>query len=131
MAVSDSQSAFAEGIGVSPQKLSNYVNGRNKPGLDFISKTIDKYSNLNVRWLLLGEGPIWREDAPGTLQAGEPPAEYETSKSRQQGEIERLRAQVEVLQQTLLKIDRDRAARRVGEETGFTATGTEPEPAAG
>ncbi|MCK5820864.1 MAG: helix-turn-helix transcriptional regulator [Bacteroidales bacterium] len=69
--------AFADEIGVQRSSLSHILNGRNNPSLDFVIKTKNRFSKLNLSWLLLGEGDMYHTDIqvndthkksiPGTL----------------------------------------------------------------
>jgi transcriptional regulator with XRE-family HTH domain len=48
-------SEFADRIGIKRSNLSHVLNGRNKPGLDFLSKVVTTFPNVNASWLLTGE----------------------------------------------------------------------------
>ena len=50
-----SASEFANAIGVKRSNLSHVLSGRNKPSLDFLSKIITTYPNVNASWLITGE----------------------------------------------------------------------------
>lgn len=58
-----SQSQFAESIGVARANVSHILSGRNKPGFDFIEKTITAYPALNVEWLIAGKGKMYRSSS--------------------------------------------------------------------
>lgn len=47
-------SEFADKIGIKRSNLSHVLNGRNKPGLDFLSKVINTFPNVSASWLLTG-----------------------------------------------------------------------------
>nr|WP_318308354.1 helix-turn-helix transcriptional regulator [Muricauda sp. DH64] len=51
-----SVSAFADEIGVQRSSISHLLNGRNKPSLDFIMKLVHAYPEVDLYWLLKGEG---------------------------------------------------------------------------
>ncbi|MDF0717245.1 helix-turn-helix transcriptional regulator [Muricauda sp. 334s03] len=51
-----SVSAFADEIGVQRSSMSHLLNGRNKPSLDFVMKLVDTYPEVDLYWLLKGEG---------------------------------------------------------------------------
>lgn len=53
--------AFAESIGVQQSTLSHILNGRNKPSLDVVMKVHQKYSYVNLEWLLYGIGEMHME----------------------------------------------------------------------
>ena len=50
-----SASAFASKIGINRSNLSHVLSGRNKPSLDFLTKIITSYPNVNASWLITGE----------------------------------------------------------------------------
>ena len=50
-----SSGEFADSLNVKRSNMSHVLNGRNKPGLDFLSKVIKKYPNVNASWLITGE----------------------------------------------------------------------------
>lgn len=57
------QQEFANAIGVSKQVVSNAVNGRTKfPKSDFLIQVIRAYPQLNIYWLLLGEGEMFSDE---------------------------------------------------------------------
>lgn len=47
-------SEFADKIGVKRSNLSHVLSGRNKPGLEFLSKVIESFPNVNASWLITG-----------------------------------------------------------------------------
>ncbi len=49
-------SQFADEIGVQRSSVSHVLSGRNKPSLDFITKVILRYPEINAEWLLTGQG---------------------------------------------------------------------------
>jgi hypothetical protein len=53
-----SQSNAARALGVDRQRMNSIVNGV-KPGLDFINLLCDKTENLNMHWLIRGEGSMF------------------------------------------------------------------------
>ncbi|MCB0373510.1 MAG: helix-turn-helix transcriptional regulator [Muricauda sp.] len=62
-------SAFADAIGVQRSSISHLLNGRNKPSLDFVMKLIASYPEVNLYWLLKGEGDFYHstDDVPVVL----------------------------------------------------------------
>ena len=77
------QSQFADTLGVARASISHIMAGRNKPGYEFITSLIKCYPNLNIEWLLLGKGkmyrnndisdsPIIEEDIPDNLFSPKP-----------------------------------------------------------
>ncbi|NDV59981.1 helix-turn-helix domain-containing protein [Bacteroides sp. 519] len=55
---------FAETIGVQQSTLSHILNGRNNPSLDVIMKIHQKYTYVNLEWLLYGTGTMVSEKLP-------------------------------------------------------------------
>ncbi len=53
-----SASQFAVSIGVQPSSVSHVLSGRNKPSLDFISKILSTYPDINAEWLIMGKGEV-------------------------------------------------------------------------
>lgn len=54
------QSQFADNIKVVRASVSHVLSGRNKPGYDFIAAIIAAYPHLNIEWLLLGKGKMYK-----------------------------------------------------------------------
>ncbi len=53
---SESASSFAENIGVQRSSISHILSGRNKPSLEFILKMLHTYPEVELYWLLNGQG---------------------------------------------------------------------------
>jgi plasmid maintenance system antidote protein VapI len=53
-----SASAFSDAIGVQRSSISHLLSGRNKPSLDFILKLNTRFPEVDLYWLLLGEGDL-------------------------------------------------------------------------
>lgn len=51
-------SQFADEIEFNRSSLSHVLSGRNKPSLDFVMKIKQRFSDVNLDWLLLGKGDI-------------------------------------------------------------------------
>lgn len=69
-----SASALADAIGVQRSGISHLVLGRNKPGLDFILKLHERFPEVNLYWLLKGEGDfLGKGDEPRTEVVPEAP----------------------------------------------------------
>ena len=58
-----SQSQFADTIKVVRASVSHVLSGRNNPGYDFIKAIMTAYPALNMEWLILGKGKMYRENA--------------------------------------------------------------------
>ncbi|MFT5738346.1 MAG: transcriptional regulator with XRE-family HTH domain [Maribacter sp.] len=51
-----SASSFADSIQVQRSSISHLLKGRNKPSLEFVTKLVHAYPEVNLYWLLYGEG---------------------------------------------------------------------------
>ena len=62
-------SQFADQIGVQRSSISHILSGRNKPSLDFVLKVTDKFSDVDIYWLLNGKGSYPKNggSSPSTL----------------------------------------------------------------
>ena len=53
-------SELADILDVPRSRLSHIKSGRNKPNIEFITKMLLKFPNLNPEWLLLGTGRMYK-----------------------------------------------------------------------
>jgi len=51
-----SASQFADRIGVQRSGISHLLTGRNKPSLEFVMKVVAEFPEVNLYWLLYGQG---------------------------------------------------------------------------
>ena len=56
---------FAEEIGIQPSGMSHIMGGRNNPSLDFVTKVIRRYPEIDANWLLLGRGEMYTTGTAG------------------------------------------------------------------
>lgn len=63
---------FAEEIGIQPSGMSHILSGRNNPSLEFVTKVIRRYPEIDANWLLLGKGEMFA----GRAETGERCPEY-------------------------------------------------------
>lgn len=54
------QSQLAEKLGVAKASISHILAGRNKPGFDFIQSIAQCYPDLNLDWLIVGKGKMFK-----------------------------------------------------------------------
>ena len=59
-----SQSHFADTIRVVRASVSHVLSGRNNPSYEFIRAIMLAYPDLNMEWLLLGKGKMYKEVSP-------------------------------------------------------------------
>lgn len=55
-------SSFADKIGVNRATISHILSGRNKPSIDFLHKMISTFPDLNLNWIVSGEGFMYKSD---------------------------------------------------------------------
>lgn len=76
---------FAQLLDISPASVTHLLSGRNNPSLDFVVRIAQKFPHYNLRWLILGEGPIYNNGNDtniGLRQASTPelfPSEHKTT----------------------------------------------------
>lgn len=56
-----SASAFADSMGIGRSSISHILSGRNKPSLDFVMKVVENYPEVDLYWLVKGEGSFPKE----------------------------------------------------------------------
>jgi len=54
-----SASAFADRIGVQRSGVSHLLSGRNKPSLDFILKITEAFPEVDIYWIIKGNGSMF------------------------------------------------------------------------
>lgn len=52
---------FAEEIGIQPSGMSHILSGRNNPSLDFVMKVVKRWPEININWLMFGNGDMYAE----------------------------------------------------------------------
>lgn len=57
------QQTFANFIQTSPASLSSIFNGRTKPTLNIVEAIRSKIPNININWLLFGEGKMYMDNS--------------------------------------------------------------------
>lgn len=62
-----SQQEFAKAIEVSPASLSNIFNGRTNPTNNHVSAIHNHFPDININWLMFGEGDMYVSDKPSAL----------------------------------------------------------------
>ncbi|MCD8447565.1 helix-turn-helix domain-containing protein [Tenacibaculum finnmarkense] len=55
-------STFADTIEVQRSSISHLLSGRNKPSLDFVMKTVNKFPEVDLYWFLYGEGEFPKKE---------------------------------------------------------------------
>jgi transcriptional regulator with XRE-family HTH domain len=81
-----SATKFADIIGVQRSSISHIISGRNKPSFDFISKTIEKFPDVNAEWLITGKGNMYKDYISDSEEKGRDP-ELFTKKDIKEGSV--------------------------------------------
>lgn len=56
------QAQLADTLHVARAGISHILAGRNKPGYEFMAALMKHFPNLNMEWLMLGKGKMYKED---------------------------------------------------------------------
>lgn len=59
-------SQLAEMLGINPAGISHILAGRNKPGFDLLQKILRRFPRISPDWLLLDQGPMYRNESDGS-----------------------------------------------------------------
>ena len=73
-----SQAQFADSINVVRASVSHVLAGRNNPSYDFIKAIMDNYPQLNIEWLILGKGKMYKEKNSAPAQEPTPKDDLDT-----------------------------------------------------
>lgn len=68
-------SQLAEMLGINPAGISHILAGRNKPGFDLLQKILRRFPKISPDWLLLDQGPMYRNEDDGARSNPELPHE--------------------------------------------------------
>ena len=55
-------SEFADVIGVQRSSVSHVLSGRNKPSLDFVTKILEAFPEVDADWLISAKGKMFLDD---------------------------------------------------------------------
>jgi len=83
-----SASMFADKVGVQRSSISHILSGRNKPSLDFVLKVTTEFKDVDINWLLKGEGNFPKQAVNKTSST--PSLFNETSESSDGKKIQRI-----------------------------------------
>lgn len=90
-------SEFADRIGIKRSNLSHVLSGRNKPGIEFLSKIIEAYPNVNASWLITGnqqngdfQGVVEEEERPIYTKISKHSSESTADRSGLDSEVEKI-----------------------------------------
>ncbi len=63
------QQAFANFIGLSTASLSSIFNDRTKPTLNTVEAIRNKFPNININWLMFGDGSMFNDETADNMQS--------------------------------------------------------------
>ena len=89
-----SMTQFADEINIQRSNMSHVMNGRNKASLDFVSRILKRFPDINPDWLLFGKGSMNREDIPGDEGARQDAEKYKAKAEELEQEVADLRRQL-------------------------------------
>jgi len=93
------QASFAKSLGMTQPNISRMVTGEGKISVEVLNRIIDTYKNVNLHWLLTGEGVMFMDSREEKIrQVEEPPGSY-TAKGK--GRLEELEERVERLEEAV------------------------------
>ncbi|MGB2760210.1 helix-turn-helix transcriptional regulator [Maribacter stanieri] len=72
-----SSAAFADLIDVQRSSISHLLNGRNKPSLEFIMKIDEAFSEVDLQWLLYGEGDFPKSENKNQIHSSNNKNQFE------------------------------------------------------
>ncbi len=55
-----SSSQFADEIGVQRSSISHILSGRNNPSLEFVTKILKRFPDINSDWIIFGKGSMYK-----------------------------------------------------------------------
>lgn len=59
LALKHTEASFSRAIGEHPRNTNRILNGVNGPSLKYLAGIMVVYPNVNIRWLVLGEGKMF------------------------------------------------------------------------
>lgn len=98
-----SMTQFADEINIQRSNMSHVMNGRNKASLDFVSRILKRFPDINPDWLLFGKGSMHREDDAGEESASQDAAKYQAKAEELEKEVTQLRNQLSAIHENQKK----------------------------
>lgn len=101
-ALSLKQTTFAKGLGTTQPNISRMVSGENKISAEVLNRMIQKYKNVNLHWLLTGDGEMFIDAPQGKNPEVNEPLEHYMVKGK--GRLEELEERVERLEEAMKRL---------------------------
>ena len=93
------QESFARSLGMTQPNISRTVNGETKISVEVLNRIIDTYKNVNMHWLLTGDGTMFLDESKEKSRQVEEPAVGYTAGGK--GRLEELEERVERLEEVV------------------------------
>ena len=101
-ALNMNQSKFAKHLGVTQPNISRMVTGESRISTEILNRIILAYKNVNLHWLLTGDGEMFKDVPQGkSPEVNEPPEHY---LARGKGRLEELEERVERLEEAMKRL---------------------------
>lgn len=100
-----SQSQFADTINVVRASVSHVLSGRNKPGYDFIKAIMTAYPHLNMEWLMIGKGKMYKSGEGAASIATETPLLFFDDETDDMQVYDDIKPNTQVQEQQLISTD--------------------------
>jgi len=93
------QTGFARSLGMTQPNISRMVTGESKISVEVINRIIDTYKNVNLHWLLAGDGAMFMDEPEEkSVQVKEPGGRYA---AKGKGRLEDLEERVDRLEEAV------------------------------
>lgn len=104
-----SQNAFAQSIGITKGYLNDVLKGRKGIGINIVLNTAKAYRQINIRWLLTGEGEMFEFEKIYTQPPDELPSGVAEGLKieylKPEGELERIKRLLREHEQRIRKLE--------------------------
>lgn len=78
---------LAEMLEVQPSGISHILAGRNKPSIDFVTKLLTVFPDINPDWFILGTAPMYRSAIKRNAETVQPTEKQTTPRNSQAIEV--------------------------------------------
>ena len=93
---------FAALIKVNASAMSHILNGHRKPGFDVLGKIAQAFPDVNLNWLISGEGPAYNQMADEKPNQDLPLPQFVNTTNSSKKRIKRIHKKTEILCRFLL-----------------------------
>jgi len=102
------QASFAQTLGMTQPNISRMVSGESRISVEVLNRIIDTYKNVNLHWLLTGDGDIFMDSQKEEIRQVKEPSGAYAAKGK--GRLEELEERVERLEKAVsgLKVNIER-----------------------